>query len=229
MKNFLRLSAITAITGIFIFLAYGLGATLYFKGVASSDTAGWIQAAGATLGIIIAIWVPYKQQIDSTKSLENERKDSTRRLCLAFRDELSMLKERFDNPNVQLLLKTHSLQYFDRELPIPKHRFPIFHSMVGRLTGIDDERIRRLIVHAYDAANALIDAAALNNRYLNEFKEMERLRSIKYSNYTESEMDHKRNLLIDICKQMRFRCELTINKVNEVLPLLDAAINDTGT
>lgn len=220
----LRAVGAAAVAGLLTFFSAGLVAALRYKGLDSSEAAGWVQAIGATLGIGIAIWVPLKQKADADAASESARRDVERRVCLAFRDELTLLAGRFDGENVRDLLRDDaSDEIFDRELPSPRQRFPIFNAMVGRITEIEDERIRRGLIEAYEAANSLIELTALNNRHLAEFSEMLRLPVAVDGRNHPDHVRHKEKMLISMRVQMQFVCRTTISKVHEVLPLLDAA------
>jgi hypothetical protein len=81
--------------------------------------------------------------------------------------------------------------------------------MVGRITEIEDERIRRGLIEADEAANGLIELAALNNRYLAEFREMLRLpMAVNGRNHPEH-LQHKEKMLINVRARMQFVCRTT--------------------
>jgi hypothetical protein len=120
----LRAVGAAGAASLLTFFIAGLVAALRSKGLDSSEAAGWVQAIGATLGIGIAIWVPLKQKADADAASESARRDVERRVCLAFRDELTLLAERFDGENVRELLRDDAYdEIFERELPSPRQRF----------------------------------------------------------------------------------------------------------
>jgi hypothetical protein len=211
-------------TTVGAFLLAGLVAALREKGLGSGETAGWIQAIGATLGLAIAIWVPVKQKYDAVEAEESGRKESALRVCLAFRDELSLLAGRFTGSNITELLREAPGEVFDREIPIPRQRFPVFNAMVGRLTEIDDANIRQGIIEAYEAATSLIDVAEMNNRKLLELREIVRSHNAQEGNIDHDDFEHRKAILVTMRLQMQFICRLTITKTNAVLAMLDAAV-----
>jgi hypothetical protein len=205
------------------FLSAGLITALAEKGLGSGETAGWVQAIGATLGLAIAIWIPAKQKSDAIESEQAQRNEAALRVCLALRDELLILASRFDGPNIKEILREAEGEIFDREIPVPRQRFPVFNSLVGRLTEIDSEDIRRGVIEAYEAAASLIDVAEINNRRLLELRELIRAHNAQ-EGMDHDDYSHRRAVLIDMRRQMRFLCQLTITKVNALLPLMDAAV-----
>jgi len=54
-------------SAICAFFSAGFTSALLSSGLGSSDVAGWVQAIGATAGIGIAIWVPYRQRIEQVR------------------------------------------------------------------------------------------------------------------------------------------------------------------
>jgi len=51
----------------FTFFSAGFTAALLKSGFGSSEVAGWVQAIGATIGIGIAVWVPYQQRENAVR------------------------------------------------------------------------------------------------------------------------------------------------------------------
>jgi hypothetical protein len=206
------------------FFSAGLVTAIAKHDIGSSDAAGWVQAVGATVGLAIAIWIPYKQTVNAAREAEKHRRDSERRVCLAFRDELAILASRFSNRNITEVLRGAPDEIYAIEIPIPHSRFPIFAAFVSRLTEIEDEQIRCLIIEAYDSAHGLIDLAAQNNRHLLELYDLRAAQTDRESRARESSIELKQLLLTQLRLNMKATAIQTIAHVNAVRPMLDAAI-----
>jgi hypothetical protein len=205
------------------FLAFGLITDLILVGrecgLSKSDWAAWVQAVGSIIAIAIAIWVPYKQKQDAAAADVKDRHEEARRVCLAIRDELTMLQRLFtDGPNVSALLAIPPGEIFNRVLPSvdPIERFPIYGAVIGRLTMIDDDQLRQDIISAYEWATGLIHAGMQNNRMLAELSEAAAKRDVR-------QYDLRLTQLKESAAGMKHICKQTIERVTALLPALDRA------
>jgi hypothetical protein len=194
----------------------------------STLDSGWAQTIGALIGLAIAIWVPAKQKKDADKAEEARRRDEQVRICMAFRDELIILRHHFDQRNVVEILRDAPDEIFDMEIPIPRKRFPVFNAMVGRLIDVDDTAIRRGVIQAYGTANGLIDVAAMNNRRLWAYTELGRDARCADNSVHEEELKFQRGELVKLRSQMRTIVVETIKRVEQVLPLLNEVAAQNG-
>ena len=113
--------------------------------------AAWVQAIGGTVGIALAVWLPYKQRLDESETSIKNNREMQRRVCMAFHDELSVLQQRAKTaPNIFELQREAPDEIFDRELPAAEKRFPVFEAMIGRLVEIDDAAVRVAVIDAYN-------------------------------------------------------------------------------
>jgi transposase-like protein len=149
-------------------VAAGLGSAIDEFGLTSSNAASWVQAFGATAGIGIAIWVPYKQNRDARTAEADRQRESTKRLCEALRDELLLTKFTFDSEHYKELLRENVEHAYNFNVPKATHAFPIYHAMIGRLTEIDNGTVRRAIIIAYGAYYDLLEALEFNDGVLDE-------------------------------------------------------------
>lgn len=154
-------------------LMMALGAASYYGYQATpwsyidvTVSAYWVQAIGATVGLGIAIFVPYRQREDATKLAQVQQADEARRVQVSIKDELQALQKTFKGPNVSHLLKIDDPDIFDRHITIPMQRFPIYASLIDRLTLIADDDLRSEIIHTFAVANGLIAYAQQNNQLL---------------------------------------------------------------
>lgn len=227
MSKFIRFFIALSIISIIAFLSYGLAMTLRCKGIGSSDTAGWVQAIGATVALGLAVWVPYKQKLDAAHEAERQRKDNERRVCLAFRDELSLLRQHFDGEGVLDILRDAPDEIVDFEIPVPRERFPIYASMIGRITEIDSEELRRGIIEAYEPVNRLIDLGSINNRRLLELSSLLRKYShMEMTTPAANELADCRRILVNLRQGMKLVCQTGIERVNKTLALLDRKLEE---
>jgi hypothetical protein len=67
MKTFIKWTITSLIMMVGAFLGAGLSRALMVKGLESSEVAGWVQAIGATIGLGIAIYVPYQQRLSAVR------------------------------------------------------------------------------------------------------------------------------------------------------------------
>lgn len=210
-------------------LAVAITAAIVVTGIdfklSKADWSGWVQAIGACFGITIAIYVPAKQrQITATQD-ECRRADSARRVCMAFRDELGTLRENVQGTNVRHLLGLAEGAIFDRRVPIPRVRNPIFHAYVGRITEIDNNGARHGIIAAYDMINALIEAALLNNQLLSDYNAAYRMADQDATDFNKLQVEVLESGLRNMCHQMKSVARRSLKLIDEVLPLLEAEIS----
>jgi len=219
-----RFSIIGLITLIAVFLIVGLGAALKSKELGSPDVAGWVQAVGATLGIFIAVWVPYRQRQDAIASAESDRREAAFRVCLALLDELTLTTRAFSGRNVVELLRDAPGEIFNLEIPIPRERFPVYSTMIGRLTEVDNGVTRRAVIEAYGSLSGLINVAEMNNRLAREFNDLARQAHINKNETMMEEVEFKRMVLVNLREQMRNLCETAIRQTNAAVDLLDSEV-----
>lgn len=183
------------------------------------DWPAWVQAVGSIAAILVAAWIPFLQKQDAITAEKERNREDARRICLAVRDELSMLQGLFTKaPNVVALLGLRPGDVFDVLVPVvvPGERFSIYRSVVGRLTLIDDDQLRQEIIWAYEFAIGMIHAGLQNNRLLLEVRELDR------ANQEERYQFQIEQLKISAAS-MQFICKQTIERVNALLPDLDRA------
>jgi hypothetical protein len=191
-----------------------------WKGLSPADWATWVQAFGATVGIFIAIWVPYKQRSDALRMDVARRNDESRRVRMAIKDELAALQRAFSGPNVVNLLATGPGEIFNRHIHIPAQRFPIYMAFLDRLTLIEDDALRTEIIGAYELAGVLIACGQENNRMLLEFDETQRDMQYNPDAFKISRQSFQIGELQKMCTQMRAFCVKAIAAVNAVVPKL---------
>jgi hypothetical protein len=149
-------------------VAAGLGSAIDEFGFTSSNAASWVQAFGATAGIGIAIWLPYKQKEDAREAEQNRQKESTQRLCEALRDELVLTQLTFGSEYYKEMLREDVEDAYNFNVPKATHTFPVYRAMVSRLTEINNGNTRRAIIVAYGAYYELLEALEFNDGVLDE-------------------------------------------------------------
>jgi hypothetical protein len=183
------------------------------------DWPAWVQAVGSIAAILVTAWIPFLQKQDAIAAEKEKGREDARRICLAVRDELSMLQGMFIKaPNVVALLALQPGEIFDVLVPVvvPGERFSIYRAVVGRLTLIDDDQLRQEIIWAYEFAIGMIHAGLQNNRLITEARELDRT--------TEAErFQFQLEQLKISAVGMQFICKQTIERVNALLPALDRA------
>jgi hypothetical protein len=181
--------------------------------------AAWFQAIGSIVAISIAIWVPYKQKKDAALADSAKSQEDARRVCLAIRDELTFLKRLFtDGANVIALLNLSPGDIFEVTVPtvVPTDRFLIYRSVIDRLTMIDSDQLRQDIIWTYETAIGMIHMGLQNNRLLAEAHEARREHDIvRIDRHTEQ--------LKVSAMNMQMLCKQTIERVNNLLPILSLA------
>lgn len=187
---------------------------------------GWAQTVGALIGLGLAIWLPQKQRLDDAKSALSAQRESEKRVCMAFRDELSILRKRAETaPNVIEILRDAPGEIFTLTLPTIKNRFPIFQANVGKIIEIESEAVRHAVIHAYEHANALAPIIDLNNKMLEIFNELHR----EQNRLGRPEMNkHELEFLFDEMAKLRIGMKqlilATVDHVDAALAQLSFAI-----
>jgi hypothetical protein len=154
------------------FLSWGLTTSLIIKGIGSAESAAWVQAVGATLGLAIAIWLPYEQKQNAAKEETRAKREMEVRVCLAIQDELLLIAADFNGRYFREIVSSGGNQTFDVELASGDLRFHIFEAMTDRLTEITNHAARRAIIKAYSSATELHDLLALNTRTLHSYNQL---------------------------------------------------------
>jgi uncharacterized membrane protein YczE len=191
-------------------------------GLNASDWSGWVQAAGATIGIGIAIWVPYKQKIEATKAEEANKNIEIYRLKTAIREELIGFYKDFYFPLSEYLTSRSSEMIFNSLVPIYAYNFPVYAAVVGRLTLIPEDHLRMLIGDFYRLAESLLICSRENNRLLDELRKIEATLG-----YTENwELQQQRGFIYsalqELCGRMRTLIREVPGRARDVADKLEA-------
>lgn len=188
---------------------------------------GWAQTIGALIGLGIAVWLPHKQRVDDAAGDRQHRADQKRRVCMAFRDELTLLQNNFTMPNIVEMLRDAPGEIYDREVPILLARFPIFETMIGRLSEIDQDNVRHRLIDAYEHANAVIAVMSMNNVRLVRFVELRRqaLAMGDAGNIHDDELKFMFENMAHIRTQLHEMTKKTISRVDKVVLLLNELID----
>ncbi|AYM76925.1 hypothetical protein D9M09_14795 [Janthinobacterium agaricidamnosum] len=214
MLNWFRWT--TLMTALSAVSYYGYRATPWTY-IDATISAYWVQAVGATLGLGIAIYVPYRQREDAIKLSNARQKDEARRVQMSIKDELLALQKTFAGPNVSHLLEIEDPGIFDRHIPIPLQRFPIYASLIDRLTLIEDDELRSEIIHTFAVANGLIAYAQQNNQLLAVLTDIE-----AELHYRPDAFQYERKRMhgvkmIAMCREMQVICRETIRLVDALV------------
>lgn len=222
--RFSKTNIILALLGMGVVISIMIAATA--DGTTNSgDWPAWVQAVGSIAAILVAIWVPYQQREDAAADERGQRRIEARRVQLAIRDELKFLDEIFaTGPNVVHLLALPPGEIFDRIIPIPPERFPIYKAVIGRLTLIDDDNQRREIIAAYEWATGMIYSAAQNNQLLYEYMETDEKIQRWNTPYYVTRLENQKQNLILKADEMRSLCAQVITRVRALITTLDAAV-----
>lgn len=220
MNFFLRWIGVMAM--ILIVLTAGFVAIFWIwrLPIWSSLDAGWAQAITAAIGIGIATYIPYKQRVDAIRAEQQRRLDDARRIRLAIKDELKALQNKFSMPNVTYLLSLGENDIFDRLLSTKNNRFPIYASVIDRLTLIDDDDLRSEIIAAYEWADAMPTAVELNNALLLELREIEAELHYRDDEFQRHRLEFQLKRLRETRSGVQNICRQAIELVNSLVPKL---------
>lgn len=207
-----------------LLLAGLIGATID-KGLHSSDVAGWVQAIGATLGLAIAVWLPFKQKQEAEARELALSRDSARRVRLAFLDELTFVRSSILTTNVASLLSGCE-SYFKLEIPIPSQKFPIYSALGGRITELDDDELRQSVIAAYANVSSLIDIVKMHNRQLIECLDIKTRIGLSESESLHLELNKVENRLSETTSHMRSICRASIDKTCRAIELLEQSLGN---
>lgn len=204
-------------------LSYATGYGLSFINWTSANTPAYLQAVGSMVAIAIAIWVPLRLSQETRNDEKRRDADRVRRVCLAFRDELRALQKTYAGPNTTALAAVPAGEIFEIRIPVPIERFPIFNSMIGRITLIDDDVTRQAIIDAYASANALMELGFLNNELLKEHEILKYRVVNEPSGFNRDALNRNEQRLEAACSRMKALVRASKDRVDSVLPLLDVA------
>ncbi|MBW3512901.1 hypothetical protein [Janthinobacterium sp. NKUCC06_STL] len=205
-------------------IAIGITSALLFtgmnEGLKQSEWAVWVQSIGATVGLGIAIYIPYRQRKDAIQLEETRQANEAQRVQMSIKDELQALQKTFNGPNISHLLKIEDPGIFDRHITIPIQRFPIYASLIDRLTLIEDDALRSDIIHAFAVAKGLISYAQQNNQLLTVLSDIE-----TELHYRPDAFQYERKRMhgvemIEMCRQMQGICRETIRLVDALVAKL---------
>lgn len=228
-----RKFAIAALaSGTCAFFSAGLTRALLEKGLGSSDFAGWVQALGATIGIGIAIWVPYKQHKDAQTAELDRQRENAMRVCAALKDELLLMRAGFEGELFQEMLKDAPEEAFNLELPKAENPHPVYDALVGKIVDIDDSATRQAVIRAYGASSHLQSLLILNTEYLAKYSQVVREnadrsktagvigRAIKEAN--------ARARLLSLRSQLKEAADLLVQRCERAIALLEGAETDSS-
>lgn len=213
-------------------LCLGLASAALSRGLGSSDVASWVQAIGATLGLGIAIWIPYKEKIDAARNAELSRRETIIRVCKALQDELMIEAEGLDSPLFTQMTRG-SGEIFNVEVVESTSLFPVYGSLVSRLVDIDDEDTRRAVIIAYGSATSLHDLLALNTAKLRYYSEIHRASrsgpgGSGVAQFADQE-DFARAQLINLRKEIRTKSRHVESDLKDALECLQNTIDTYST
>jgi len=208
-------------------LTGGLTYAALKNGLGSNEVASWLQALGSTIGIAIAIYVPWRQKQDTKLSIEKEQADSALAVTLAIRDELIFAASHFSGANVIELRRDAPGEIFNLVIPIATDRFPIYRAMIGRLTEIREASVRHKVIKAYSGLNGVIEVARLNNDLISEHNKMLRRYYIDGVKALGPELAERQTVLASFRAQMRGILLETIKDVHEAILMLDRIVRGT--
>jgi hypothetical protein len=207
-------------TGIMIIVLVIWGNNVHLN---SSEWAGWVQAVGSISAILITLGLTNYQIKQQQKGELGREQEETRRICLAIRDELTMLQKIFTtSANVAALLRLHPGEIFNVAVPtvVPNERFSIYRAVLGRLTTIEDDQLRQDIIWAYETAIGQIHAGLQNNRLLFGLRELD-------PEHQADRYEFQLDQLRASATNMQHLCKQTIERVNALVPALDRATGRT--
>lgn len=174
ISNYLKTRVVRyPLLGFFAFTA-SVGTGLYFD-LSKSDASSWVQAVGVTLGIGIAIWVPWKQNRDARKADQEKAQEQVCRIRVAIADELQGYASDFAFPSLyhDYLVSKSEEMIFDWELPVEEPYLPIYTAMCSQLPLIDDGHLRTQVIAAYRSITNFTSQMRENNRLLAELHRLD--------------------------------------------------------
>lgn len=205
-------------------IAFGVTSALLLtgmnEGLKQAEWAVWVQSIGATVGLGIAIFIPYRQRKDAVKLEETRQANEARRVQISIKDELQALQKTFSGPNVSHLLEIADPGIFDRHIPIPLQRFPIYASLIDRLTLIEDDALRSDIIHAFAVANGLLSYAQQNNQLLTVLADIETELHYRPDAFQHERKRMHQDKMIVMSREMQSICQETIRLVDALVAKL---------
>jgi hypothetical protein len=193
-----------------------------FLGVSRWES-GWAQAVGGVLGIGVAIYVPYRQRQLEDRRAEQARMEESRRVIQALQDEIVLMGEKFNDPDVHDLLALGPEEFFNTLVPVPAERFPVYRSHLGRLVLIPDAELRRAIISCYGAAEIAMETVVQNNRLLQAYYEIEEKAHLYRTEYYLHRLENHRRQLRESTRYLQAMCRLTVEQIEALLPLMAVA------
>lgn len=167
------------------------GMTIAFFGFAvmlhgwpsSTVAAAWIQATGSVLAILAAFFIAQDQHRKELKRQASRRRDEMEaiskaerveeaRLLQALRDEIEVRTLQFHLIVGEELEKcsTRALPFFDSYNLMAEDPFPVYRSLLPRLTLIQNKEVRQKIIRCYAAMESLVLTVMTNSEFAREFQ-----------------------------------------------------------
>jgi len=229
-KNFFRQACGSICAAVALgFLSWGLTTSLINKGIGSAESAAWVQAVGATLGLAIAIWLPYKEKENAAKDAKLKGREREVRVCLAIQDELLLIAADFKGRYFKEIISSGGKRTFDVELASGDLRFYVFEAMTDRLIEITNHAARKAIIKAYSSAAELHDLLALNTRTLHSYNQLILISRKLINGNTYAQLPREEKLAYVQLTSLREQLRECANKVqvdtNEALRLLEETID----
>ena len=132
------------------------------------DWAAWVQAAGACVGIAIAIYVPARQHYLQTQREEARERADIAATLSSVRSELLAHRSTLEDAAGAALRKIRLSQPFRVEIRIGDKPFTIYNAIAPKLGNVPNDELRNAIIKAYSAAGSFIQAIRWNNELIDK-------------------------------------------------------------
>lgn len=143
--------------------------TLLLKPDASAAIASWMQAIGATLAILSAIWIATEQE----RQRKADDAAETRAFVQAIVTEIRAIWSAYEKKIQPLIRAATPEKPFHYLVPLDSDVFTVYTGSSSRVGKITDDELRHAIVSTYARAKGFVYTLQTFNALLHHFKQVD--------------------------------------------------------
>lgn len=184
--------------------------------------AGWVQAIGSVVAILVAVWVAYYQHQKTEARLRASEANEVRSFLLGVREELAISWRVYMQQAGDGLAKTEKGEVVQLTWLPPEQPFKVYGATVGKIGNVPDDDLRASVIQTYVVAGGLLYTWKTHNQLLSEFESRD---GIPYGDgQIQAVVDYltARQVLIDYGDGLRNHQIAASQAITETINAIDA-------